>query len=287
MKRIVEEAYAKVNLGLDVLSRRPDGYHEVRMIMQTIDLHDTVTLETRAEGGITIESGSSQLPNDSSNLAYRAAAMLMNEFDIHEGLHINIDKRIPIAAGMAGGSTDAAAVLRGVNDLFGLGLSIEELQHRGASLGADVPFCILGGCNLSEGIGEILTPLKGMPDYPMLIAKPPISVSTKWVYESLDLSEVIHPDIDAQLSALESGDIDALCVNMGNVLESVTITKYDVITQIADIMRESGAIGAMMSGSGPTVFGIFSDENAQHLAYDEMIKSGLAKDVILTRPHNI
>ena len=287
MKQIQESAYAKVNLGLDVLSRRPDGYHEVRMIMQTIDLHDTILLESRPESGITIESGNAMLPNDSGNLAYRAAEMLMNEFNIHEGLHIAIEKRIPIAAGMAGGSTDAAAVLRGVNQIFELGLSNKDLQQRGTSLGADVPFCILGGCNLSEGIGERLTTLNGMPDMPMLIAKPPISVSTKWVYESLDLSRVIHPNIDLQLEALASSDVTALCDNMGNVLESVTITKYNVITQIANIMKQAGALGAMMSGSGPTVFGIFTDENAQQLAYEEMIESGLAKDIILTRPHNI
>ncbi|MCR5784713.1 MAG: 4-(cytidine 5'-diphospho)-2-C-methyl-D-erythritol kinase [Eubacterium sp.] len=287
MNLIVEKAYAKVNLGLDVLSRREDGYHEVKMIMQQIDLFDEIEISTGfIEGGITIESSDKSLPENSDNLCYKAAELIREMCDVKIGLHIKIDKHIPVAAGMAGGSTDAAAVLRGINRLFMLELSDDELRKMAEKLGADVPFCVSGGCMLSEGIGEILSPVKGLSEVPMLVAKPQIGVSTKWVYENLDLSKVTHPDIDGQLEALKKGDINTVCKLMGNVLESVTEEEYDVIRQIKGIMKEEGALGAMMSGSGPTVFGIF--ENLEQLkgAYNKMKESALAKDVIMTKPYN-
>ncbi len=287
MKAVVEKAYAKVNLGLDVLGRRDDGYHEVKMIMQTVDLYDTLEISTGFnEGGITIETSDEAVPDDPTNLAYRAAELVRNEYDLVTGLHIKIDKRIPVAAGMAGGSSDAAAVLRGINSLLGLGASDNKLKDLGKKLGADVPFCISGGCMLSEGIGEILTPVRGLSGVKVLLAKPAIGVSTKWVYDNLELAGVTHPDIDAQIKALENGDAYDVCRNMGNVLESVTIGRYPVIEDIKKVMTENGAEGAMMSGSGPTVFGIFKDGEKADMAYESMKESRLAKDIILTGTYN-
>lgn len=258
MNSIKREAFAKINLGLDVLRRRPDGYHEVRMIMQTICLHDEIWMEKTEENGIWVETNLEGLPVNEDNLVYKAAKLLMDEFSVTQGLKINLQKRIPVAAGMAGGSADAAAVLEGVNELFGLGLSKEELMKRGVSIGADVPYCIMRGTALAEGIGEVLTPLPSIPACQILIAKPPIDVSTKFVYTNLKANELeSHPDIDGQIAAIRSGDLAGMCRTMGNVLETVTVPAYPVIGEIRDVMLSYGAVNAMMSGSGPTVFGIF------------------------------
>lgn len=261
MDKIKLKALGKINLGLDVLGRRPNGYHDVRMVMQTVYLYDQILLEKTDKEGISLETNLFYLPVNENNLAYRAAKMLIDEFAIKEGVHISLEKHIPVAAGMAGGSSNAAAVLYGMNRLFQLGLTDQELMDRGVQLGADVPYCIMRGTVLAEGIGEKLTPLPAMPKCHVLLAKPPISVSTQKVYEKLDAQEVTeHPDIDGILLGLQTGDLEKITSSMGNVLENVTITEYPQIERIKDVMKEEGALNAMMSGSGPTVFGIYDDK---------------------------
>ncbi len=286
------KAYGKINLGLDVVRRREDGYHEVRMIMQTVRVYDAIELNRTEEEGIRLSTNLYYLPNNETNLGYRAAKLLMDEFDIHDGLEIKMNKFIPVAAGMAGGSSDAAAVLFGVNKMFGLGLSKKELMERGVKLGADVPYCIMRGTALSEGIGEILTPLPPMPRCHVLIAKPAVSVSTKHVYESLNLpslGEDAHPDIDAMRAAIEKKDISGVISNLGNILETVTIPENPIIQTIKDKMMEMGAEGSLMSGSGPTVFGLFTNQADAQAAYEELRYGNsreLAKQVYLTGFYN-
>nr|WP_291233901.1 4-(cytidine 5'-diphospho)-2-C-methyl-D-erythritol kinase [Frisingicoccus sp.] len=287
MNRIQMKALAKVNLGLDVIRRREDGYHEVKMIMQTVRLYDRIILE-KTQQGISMETNLSFLPVNEQNIAYRAAKMLMDEFHIQGGLHIKIDKHIPVAAGMAGGSTDGAAVLYGVNKIFELGLTKRQLMERGVKLGADVPYCIMRGTVLSEGIGEILTPVPSLPDCHILIAKPPVSVSTKHVYENLKLDKIEkHPDIDGMVEALRMEELHGVTQRMENVLETVTIPEHPEIQQIKDLMIKEGALNALMSGSGPTVFGIFDDREKGMRARDLLRKSSLARQTYLVRPFNI
>ncbi|MDY4834473.1 MAG: 4-(cytidine 5'-diphospho)-2-C-methyl-D-erythritol kinase [Frisingicoccus sp.] len=287
MNRIQMKALAKVNLGLDVIRRREDGYHEVKMIMQTVRLYDRIILE-KTQKGISMETNLSFLPVNEQNIAYRAAKMLMDEFHIQSGLHIKIDKHIPVAAGMAGGSTDGAAVLYGVNKIFELGLTKRQLMERGVKLGADVPYCIMRGTVLSEGIGEILTPVSSLPDCHILIAKPPVSVSTKHVYENLKLDKIEkHPDIDGMVEALRIEDLHGVTQRMENVLETVTIPEHPEIQQIKELMIKEGALNALMSGSGPTVFGIFDDREKGMRARDLLRKSSLVRHTYLVRPFNI
>lgn len=281
-------ALAKVNLGLDVVRKREDGYHEVRMIMQTINVYDELELVVQETPGIQIETNLSSVPSDESNLVYKAAKLLMDEFQITKGLHIRLEKNIPVAAGMAGGSSDAAATLKGVNQLFGLGLSTAELMERGVKIGADVPYCIMGGTALAEGIGEVLSPLPPMPDCHILIAKPPVGVSTAFVYGNLRANELEHhPDIDGMIETLKADSITGLCARMENVLETVTIPAYPVIDEIKKLMVDCGADGAMMSGSGPTVFGIFTDQEAAKCAMKKVQESNLANQIYLTTPYNM
>lgn len=276
-------ALAKINLGLDVTGKRPDGYHEVRMIMQSIQMFDQLEIEKSGEPGIRIETNLSFLPCNENNLVYRAADLLMKEFDIRSGLDVKLTKFIPVAAGMAGGSSDAAAVLVGVNRMFGLGLSTRELMERGVKIGADVPYCIMRGTALAEGIGEKLTRLSPMPPCHVLIGKPGINVSTKFVYGNLDLKKVkTHPDIDAIRDAIERGDLQGVARNMGNVLELVTCPAYPVIEEIKELMMQEGALNAMMSGSGPTVFGLFDDQETAKKAYEKLRDSGLTRQTFLT-----
>lgn len=276
-------ALAKINLGLDVTGKRPDGYHEVRMIMQSIQMFDQLEIEKSGEPGIRIETNLSFLPCNENNLVYRAADLLMKEFDIRSGLDVKLTKFIPVAAGMAGGSSDAAAVLVGVNRMFGLGLSTRELMERGVKIGADVPYCIMRGTALAEGIGEKLTRLSPMPPCHVLIGKPGINVSTKFVYGNLDLKKVkTHPDIDAIRDAIERGDLHGVARNMGNVLELVTCPAYPVIEEIKELMMQEGALNAMMSGSGPTVFGLFDDQETAKKAYEKLRDSGLTRQTFLT-----
>ena len=287
------KAYGKINLGLDVLGRREDGYHEVRTIMQTVRLHDSIDLYRTKEPGIRLETNLYYLPTNEQNLAYRAARLLMDEFGIREGVSMQLRKFIPVSAGMAGGSTDAASVLFGVNKMFGLGLSLRELMERGVTLGADIPYCLMRGTALSEGIGEKLTALPPVPQCQVLIAKPGISVSTKVVYEALDAMKLMpeqHPDIDGMIRAIRDKDLHRVAGKFGNVLELVTAGKYPVIGQIEQAMMACGAENAMMSGSGPTVFGLFTNPRAAEAAY-EALRFGtyakLAKQVYLTGFYNV
>ena len=281
------KALAKINLGLDVVRRREDGYHEVRMIMQTIQLYDRLDIKRTQEPGIQIQTNLSFLPVNENNLIYKAAKLLMDEFSITDGVSVKLDKRIPVAAGMAGGSTDAAAMLIGVNRLFSLGLTKRQLMERGVQIGADVPYCIMRGTALAEGIGEALSPLPPMVKCPVLIAKPSISVSTKFVYQNLKLDDTtIHPDIDRLINDIKAKNLHDIAAHMGNVLETVTIPNYPVIDEIKKHMLSNGAVGAMMSGSGPTVFGLFDDEDTAKKAYKAMRSSHLARQVYLTSVYN-
>ena len=283
MQELKLQAHAKINLGLDVLRRRPDGYHDLRMIMQTVNVFDEITLKRVREPGIRLTTNVPDLPVDSKNLAYRAAALLQEAFPQGAGVLIDIQKTIPMAAGLAGGSSDAAAVLLGLNRLFDLGLSQKELMVRGKTLGADVPFCILGGTALAEGIGEILTPLSAPPALHVLLAKPPVQVSTKYVYTNVRLdANTRHPDIDGQIAALLAGDPKGLCACMGNLLESVTIPVCPAIDEIKEVMRVHGCAGCLMSGSGPTVFGLFSAEEAAQAAADAIREAALANEIFVT-----
>ncbi|MCC8067488.1 MAG: 4-(cytidine 5'-diphospho)-2-C-methyl-D-erythritol kinase [Clostridiales bacterium] len=320
MRELRKKAMAKINLGLDVLRRRPDGYHDLRMVMQTVTLCDEITLrvdeasrseqqrkteildlrrpETVGEGkSKSIHSGTRQpadihlfvsggnglVPADQSNLAYRAAQMLMEEFDIREYLEIVLEKHIPAAAGLAGGSSDAAAVLTGVNELFGLNLSEQELMQRGAKIGADVPYCIMRGTALAEGIGDRLTRLAHAPEAYVVLAKPPVEVSTKFVYTNLVLDDhCVHPDIDAQIQAIQDGDLWRMAETMGNMLEKVTIPAFPVIGEIKEWMMQEGAVNAMMSGSGPTVFGLYDDEKKARRTCGMLSGKMRLQDVFLT-----
>ena len=289
MNQMRLKALAKINLGLDVLRRKEDGYHEVKMIMQTIHLHDQIHLKKIEEDEIRIQTNLYYLPNNESNIAYKAAKMLKDEFNLPGGISIQLKKVIPVAAGMAGGSSDAAAVLFGMNKMYGLKLSMQELMDRGVKIGADVPYCIMRGTALAEGIGEKLTKLPAMPKCHILIAKPPINVSTKFVYENLhanDLKPEDHPNVDIQMEALKEGNLEKLVANMGNVLERVTVPEYPVINEIKQMMMDCGALGSMMSGSGPTVFGIFTSYVKAQDAYKKIEQSGLSKQIYLTTPYN-
>lgn len=287
MKEISVKALAKINLGLDVVRKRADGYHEVRMIMQTIHLFDRLEITRNQSGRITMSTNLPFLPTNENNLVYKAAALLKEEFQIKDGIDVKLHKHIPVAAGMAGGSTDAAAVLYGMNRIFGLGLTREQLMKRGVKLGADVPYCVMRGTALAEGIGEELTALPPMVKCPVLIAKPQIGVSTKFVYENLKLNEkTVHPDIDKLVADIKAKDLHAVASDMGNVLETVTIPNYPVIAEIKEHMMEHGALNAMMSGSGPTVFGLFEDENTAAAAYEAMRESNLARQIYLTSIYN-
>lgn len=282
-------AMGKINLGLDVLGTLPNGYHEVRMVMQMVNMYDRITLKDTETEGISITTNLHFLPTNENNLVYKAAKLLMDEFHITKGLSIHLYKYLPVAAGMAGGSSDAACVLSGVNRLFKLGLSTKDLMKRGVTIGADVPYCVMRSTALAEGIGEKLSPLPPMPPCHILIAKPAVSVSTKFVYENLDMRTVVaHPPIDDTIRALEKGDLQALAASMGNVLEGVTIPHYPEIDAIKKCMLENGALGALMSGSGPTVFGLFEPERKAEAqkALAALKARGIARQLYLTTPYN-
>lgn len=283
MNQIKLKALAKVNLGLDVIKKREDGYHEVRMIMQTIKLYDRIVMEKSKEPGIHLKTNLSYLPVNENNLVYKGVQLIKDEFDIKEGISIELEKYIPVAAGMAGGSSDAAASLVGMNRLFGLNLNKRRLMELGIKLGADVPYCVLRGTALSEGIGEILTPLPKAPRCRILVAKPAISVSTGLVYENLKIGELAeHPDIDGMIKAIKENDLYGVADRLSNVLETVSIKEYPVIQKIKQKMVQVGAMNALMSGSGPTVFGLFDNENKAKTAYDIIKNGNLAKQVFLT-----
>ena len=279
------QAFAKINLGLDVLGKREDGYHEVRMIMQTIRMYDQLDMRKSVEPGIHLTTNKKYIPVDENNLVWRAAKLMIDTCGIMEGVSIHLHKVIPVAAGMAGGSSDAAATLVGMNRLFHCGLSKEKLMELGVQIGADVPYCVLRGTALAEGIGEKLTVLPPMPDCWILIGKPGISVSTKYVYTTLDLNtDTVHPDIDGMKKALEDGNLYGITERMGNVLQDVTIPAYPEVERIKEQMKALGAVNAMMSGSGPTVFGIFDNEEKAQKACQKLRESGSCQQVFLTVP---
>lgn len=283
MYQLKLKAYGKINLGLDVLGKRPDGYHEVRMLMQTVDLYDSIYMNRTKEPGIRLTTNLSYLPGDESNLAYKAAKLLKEECGITDGVEISLRKFLPVAAGMAGGSADCAAVLKGMNELFRLGLSEEELRQHGIRLGADVPYCIMGGTALAEGIGEKLTRLKPVPKMQLVVAKPPVSVSTRFVYTALKADEIVeHPDIYGMIDAIEREDLAGIVSRLGNVLESVTEPVYPVITKLKACMRECGCMGTLMSGSGPTVFGVFQTREEAERAKRTIRERGLSHQAYIT-----
>ena len=287
MNSITVKAYAKINLGLDVIRRRPDGYHDVCMIMQSLDLHDLITISKSKEDGIRIRTNLHYLPSNQDNLVYKAAALFLKTLGVEEGLFIELEKKIPVAAGLAGGSSDAAATLIGLNKLYHAGMTLPQLQALGVKLGADVPYCLMLGTALSQGIGEVLTPLPPMPSCSILLVKPDISVSTKYVYDNLKLNETIqHPDITAMMAALTNKDIYALAKSMDNILQTVTIKEYPIISDIKDKMKELGALTSLMSGSGPTVLGIYQNRAMAKKALSYFKKyQHYGKQIFLTTPY--
>jgi 4-diphosphocytidyl-2-C-methyl-D-erythritol kinase len=281
--KIVRNANAKINLGLDVLRKREDGYHEVKMIMQMVNLYDTLTFESRDDMEIVIDTDHGALPCDEHNLIYKAALVLFEEVQRKIGVHVKLEKRIPIAAGMAGGSTDAAATLLALNEMMGYPLTVDRLQEIAVRVGADVPYCVMGGTALSEGIGEKLTILPKPPEAYLVIAKPDIDVSTAFVYQNLHLENVSkHPDIDGMIQALEDGDLQGITKRMENVLETVTIPHYPVINTIKESCMQAGALNALMSGSGPTVFAVFDERGKAENAAKAIRKAALAKEIFVT-----
>ena len=287
MESIRLKARAKINLGLDVIGRRENGYHDVRMVMQTVGLYDRIIMTRIPEEEIRIKTNIGFLPVNENNLVYKAIMLMKNKYKLDGGIEVDLNKFIPVAAGMAGGSSDAACALFGMNRLFEFNVPMKELMKLGVEIGADVPYCLMRGTALAEGIGEKLTRLPDMPFCHILIAKPPVNVSTKLVYEKLDNTDVKqHPDIDGIIEAIKLKDVALVASRMGNVLESVTVPLYPVIDSIKKDMIEHGAMNAMMSGSGPTVFGLFDKEATAVEAYEAMKASGLAKQVYLTSIYN-
>ncbi|MGM7703743.1 4-(cytidine 5'-diphospho)-2-C-methyl-D-erythritol kinase [Pseudalkalibacillus sp. Hm43] len=275
------KAPAKINLSLDVLHKRDDGFHEVEMVMTTIDLADRIELTTLDEDIIKIESSGGYVPSDFRNLAYQAADLLKKECNRNEGVHITIDKHIPVSAGLAGGSSDAAATLKGLNELWDLGLSIDELAVLGAKIGSDVSFCVYGGTALATGRGEIIKSIPSPPPCWVVLAKPAIGVSTADVYRNLKLAEVEHPDIQSMVAAIERKDFNQICYLLGNVLESVTLEDYPDVSHIKNQMERLGAEGVLMSGSGPTVFGLTVHETRAQRIYNGL--RGFCNEVYMVR----
>lgn len=288
MEKLEYKARAKVNLGLDVCGRLENGYHEVKMVMQSVDIYDELVFKRRLDPDIILAVDSQDTLGDiSNNLIFRAAKMMKEYFSIKEGIEIYLKKNIPVAAGMAGGSTDAAATMLAMNELFGLEKSKEQLMELAVRLGADIPFCIMGGTALAEGIGEKLTALPAPQKAVLLIAKPDVMVSTKDVYENLHLETVEkHPDIDGMIQALKDGSLSGVTDRMENVLETVTIKLYPVIEEIKTFMKEHGAINALMSGSGPTVFGIYETEEEAKQAAAALKETKKARQIMVTGFYN-
>lgn len=285
MDKLALKAYGKINLGLDVLRKRPDGYHDLKMIMQMVDVYDDIVItKTDRKDEIVVATDRFVLENEKGNLAYMAAKLLFDEFDIHQGIEIKINKRIPIAGGMAGGSSDCATTLMGINKMFDLKLSKEDLMKRGVKLGADVPYCVLGKTAIAEGIGEILTPLPTPPSCYVIIAKPPVSVSTAFVYGNIRPDEITkRPDIDGMAEAIKNGDLYKMSSLLYNVMEDVTVPEYPIIADIKKMMIENGALNSIMSGSGPTVFGIYDNLEKAENTMKLLKKSNLTEQLYLTK----
>lgn len=266
--KLLVKAPAKINLSLDVLHKRPDGYHEVKMVMTTIDLADRIELTPLPSDTIRIVSYNRFVPDDHRNLAYQAAKLLKERFNVRSGVAISITKTIPVAAGLAGGSSDAAATLRGLNKLWNLGLTLDELAELGAEIGSDVSFCVYGGTALATGRGEKIEHIPAPPPCWVILAKPTIGVSTAEVYRNLNLASIVHPDVDAMVKAIKEQDYDGICSLVGNVLEEVTLKMHPEVAQIKEQMKRFGADAVLMSGSGPTVFGLVRHDSRLHRIYN-------------------
>ncbi|MFD2628061.1 4-(cytidine 5'-diphospho)-2-C-methyl-D-erythritol kinase [Oceanobacillus kapialis] len=278
---LFEKAPAKINLSLDVLSKRDDGYHNIEMIMTTIDLSDRIEFHELEKDRIKISLESRFVPSDERNLAYKAAALFKERYNIRAGVHIKIEKTIPVSAGLGGGSTDAAAVLRGLNRLWSLNLTLGELAELGAELGTDIPFCVFGGTGIATGRGEIVRPLPSPPPCWVVLAKPDIGVSSGKIFQQIKVDELDHPVNEKLLTALEENDFSMLCANLGNSLERITMGQHSQVRQIKEAMRQAGATGTLMSGSGPTVYGLVMQENKAHRIYNGM--RGFCEEVFLVR----
>ena len=286
MNSISIRAYAKINLALDVIKKRDDGYHELNMIMQSIQLYDSLYIRKTKEDKIVIKTNLPYIPVDHNNIVYKAASLFKETFNIKHGFFINIYKRIPVAAGLAGGSTDAAATIKGLNQICKTALTLDEMMKLGVKLGADVPYCMMMGTALSQGIGEVLTPLKNIPDCNILLVKPAFSVSTKEVYNKLKIDSISHrPDIPAIIKAIEKGSLSELVSHMDNVLQSVTINQHPMIQDIKKLMIDNGALISLMSGSGPSVFGLYENPKLAKEAYNNIKNSNFKKQVFLTKPY--
>lgn len=280
--KLYEKAPAKINLMLDVLHKRSDGYHEVEMIMTMVDLADRLTITGLPGDTIRITSQAGYIPLDEKNLAYQAAKKIKDRYGVHQGVHIHIDKKIPVAAGLAGGSSDAAAALRGLNRLWNLNIPHNEMMEIGASIGSDVPFCITGGTALATGRGEVLTPLPSPPDCWVILAKPPINVSTAGIYGRLQADRIQHhPSASAMRTAIEEKSFETICSELGNVLEDVTLSHHPEVQQLKQAMMQLGADGVLMSGSGPTVFGLVSKESKVARIYNGL--RGFCNEVYAVR----
>lgn len=280
MSIVSEKAPAKINLTLDVLQKRPDGYHEVEMIMTTVDLADRIWLKP-LDSGILIRSSERFVPNDKRNLAWQAADILRKKFSIQSGVEITLDKHIPVAAGLAGGSSDAAATLRGLNRLWNLGLTLGELAELGASIGSDIPFCVYGGTALAQGRGEKIRHLQVPPNCWVILAKPPISVSTADIYGGLDIASIQHPNTASMIEALNTSDYEGMCKVLGNALEPVTMRLHPEVSVLKEQMLKFGADAVLMSGSGPTVFGIVQHESQVARIYNGL--KGFCPEVYAVR----
>ncbi|MCT8975777.1 4-(cytidine 5'-diphospho)-2-C-methyl-D-erythritol kinase [Clostridium sp. CX1] len=278
---MILKAYGKINLSLDVISRREDGYHNLRMIMQNIELHDVISV-MKTTDKIKLTCNRKELPIDKKNLAYRAAELFIDNYNVRAGVEIHIEKNIPMAAGLAGGSTDAAAVLRAMRSLYRPEIEDAELMELGLSIGADVPYCIVGGTALCEGIGEKVTKLKSFKNHILVLVKPSFGVSTKEVYESLKVDSIAeHPDTEFLIRSVENNDLASISSNMKNVLEEVTLKKHTVLKEIKEEAVKMGALGSLMSGSGPTVFAFFDDMLKAQMYYGRMKK--IYEEVFITR----
>ncbi len=284
MDKLQLKAYGKINLALDVLRKREDGYHDLDMIMQMVDVYDDIIIEKNNNKDIVVKTDKAVLSNGKDNLAYMAAKTLMDEFGISQGVVITINKRIPIAGGMAGGSSDCATTMIGINQMFNLGLDKKALMERGVKLGADVPYCILGGTAIARGIGEVLTPLKTPPQCHVIIAKPPVSVSTAFVYGHIRPNQIKkHPDVEKMVEAINNQDLKMLASLLSNVMEEVTIPEYPIIQDIKEVMLENGALNSIMSGSGPTVFGLYDDKESAEKTVELLKEKKLTEQLYLTK----
>ena len=277
----MEKAPAKINLGLDILGKRPDGLHELAMVMASIDLADRLYLEEIPENKIIIETNKAFLPTDKKNHVYEALELVKERFEIKQGLRVKIHKEIPVAAGLGGGSTDSAAALRAVNRLWNLGLSVKELASLGAEVGSDVPYCVYGQTSLVEGFGEKVTPIAPMPQCWVVVVKPRMSVSTRTIFAKIVMEDLYHPDIPALVSAIEENDYQKMTQNLGNSMEVVTIKKHPIIQQLKDRMLKYGADAAMMSGSGPTVYALCHKYSRAKHVFNSL--KGFCDEVYLVR----